>query len=75
MFPEKPFIKEGVIVWYLYPNCIDEPIQTGEIEALYDDGSVDIDSKYFGTVNVDIDQVFESIEELQLSPAYLDLKD
>lgn len=57
---DKNFIKEDAKVYYLHPECTEEPVRTGTVEATYEDDSADVWDDALGTVNVDFRDIFET---------------
>ena len=56
---------EDNIVWFLWPQNVEEPVRMGEVQARYDDGSVDIWDNQLGDCCVEETDIFSTLEEAE----------
>jgi len=61
----KNFIKPDATVYAAYPPCEDSPVLEATVAAVFDDGSVELDDPYLGSVTVEADMVFETRGEAE----------
>lgn len=65
----KDFVQSDAEVYYLRPECVDESVRAGVVDAVHEDRA-EVHDRYLGDVTVDLDMIFRTREEAEKACGY-----